>query len=127
MKYSVKQYASALFSVLEKEKTTDAKKAIRNFLHLLSRNSDLNKIDLIVKEVERLDRTKKGIYKVELTSSVKINDHLKEEIKQILGKKIDFTEIVDPGVYAGLQILVEDELLVDATAKSQITKIFSPR
>lgn len=126
MKYSIKQYALALSSALETKKKEDAKRIIRNFLHILSRNGDQSKIDLIAKEVERQERIKKGIYKVELTSSTKVSNRLKEEIEKILGKKIDFTEKIDADIYAGLKILVEDELLIDATAKSQIAKIFSP-
>ena len=124
MKYSVRQYALALSSALKAKKTADAKKIIHNFLRILSRNGDQNKIDLITKEVERQERVKKNIYKVELASSTKISSHLKEEIEKILGKKIDFTEKIDTDIYAGLKILVEDELLIDATAKSQIAKIF---
>lgn len=124
--YSPKQYAFALLSALADQKPAETKETISNFLRILSRNKDQNKIDLIVKEAERQERVRRSVYKVELTSSTKINSRLKEEIEKILGKKIDFTEKIDPEIYAGLKILVEDELLIDATAKSQIAKIFSP-
>ena len=125
MKYSVRQYALALFSALEKKKETDARKIINNFLRILNQNVDLSKVDLIVKETERLDRAKRGLYKVELISPVKVSPRIKEEIEKTLDKKIDFIEKIDPAAYAGLKILVEDELLIDATAKTQIEKMFS--
>lgn len=123
--YSPKQYASALLSALADKKPTETKEAIHNFLRILSRNKDQNKIDLILKEAERQARAKRGVYKVELTSSAKINSRLKEEIEKILGKKIDFTEKINTDICAGLKILVEDELLIDATAKLQVAKMFS--
>lgn len=125
MKYSPRQYALALRAALQKKTATEEKRAIRNFLNLLARNRDQTKLELIIKEAEKIARRKKGIYKVELTSSTKISAKLKKEIEKIIGKKVIFKEKVDPEISAGLKILIEDETLIDATAQSQIAKMFN--
>lgn len=82
-------------------------------------------MELIIKEAEKITRRKRGIYKIELTSPTKISIKLKKEIEKIIGEKIIFAEKIDTEVSAGLKILIEDEILIDATAKSQIAKIFN--
>lgn len=125
MRYSIKQYALALLTSLERKKGKERKKIICNFLNLLTGSGDQTKLELIIKEAEKTARRKRGIYKVELTSPTKISAKLKKEIEKIIGKKIIFAEKIDAEVSAGLKILIEDETLIDATAKSQIAKIFS--
>ncbi len=124
MRYSIKQYALALLISLAEKKGEERKNIIRNFLSLLTRNGDQTKLELIIKEAEKTERRKKGIYQVELASATKISGKLKEEVEKIIGKKVIFKERMDPEILAGLKILIEDETLIDATAQSQIAKIF---
>jgi len=124
MGYSPRQYALALGAALTKKTAEERKNILRNFLRLIVKNKDLPRLNFIINEVERDERKTKGILKVELTSSGKISTELKKDVKKILGKKILFEEKTDPGLSAGLKILVENETLIDATAKHQLDKLF---
>lgn len=126
MKYSPRQYALALQAALQEKTAKEQKDILRNFLRLIVKNRDLPRLNLITNEVERGERKTKGILRVEVSSSHPPSERLKTELKKILGKKIFFAEKTEPGLLAGVKILIEDETLIDATAKNQIAKMFTP-
>lgn len=126
MRYTPKQYALALQAALQEKTVKERKNILRNFLRLIVKNKDLPRLNLITNEVERGERKTKGILKVEISSPHPPDEGFKTELKKILGKKIFFAEKIDPNLFAGLKILIEDETLIDATAKNQLAKIFTP-
>mgnify|MGYP003394656396 FL=1 len=62
--------------------------------------------------------------KVRIESAAPVSAQLKKEISEILGKKIVLEEKTRPDLLAGIKILVDDELLIDATGKRQLERIF---
>lgn len=124
MTYFPKQYALALRSALEEKTPKEKKDILRNFLRVVVKNRDLPKLNLIVNEIEREERKTKGILKVEISAPNPASGWLKTEIKKNLGNKIFFEEKIEPGLLGGVKIMIEDETLIDATAKNQLSKIF---
>jgi len=124
VKYYPRQYALALRAALKEKTAKEQKNILRHFLRLIVKNKDLSKLNLIINEVEREGRKTKGILKVEISSSHLPSEGFKTKLKKILGKKIFFVDKIDPNLLAGLKILIEDETLIDATAKNQLVRLF---
>lgn len=125
MKYTPRQYALALRAVLQNKTAAEKRGVIRNFLNLLTRNRDQSKLEMILQETEKAERKERGLYKIELASPTVISPELKKGIKKAFGRKVIFEEKIDPDLLAGLKILIEDDTLIDATAKNQLNKLFS--
>ncbi len=94
---------------------------------LLRKNRDLARLERILKEFEKQWLRESGLRKVEIESAAPASGKLKEEIKKILGEKILFSEKVNAGILAGVKILVDGELMIDASAKRQLDQILGSR
>lgn len=123
MRYSPKQYALALWSALKDKIAKEQKNILHNFLQLTVKNRDLSRLNLIINAVEREERKTKGILKVEISSPYPASEGLKTKLKKILKSKIFFVDKIDPRLLAGIKILIENETLIDSTAKNQIVKM----
>lgn len=125
MKFSTQQYATALYGALAEKSEPERKAVFRNFLSILQKNRDWSRLGLILKEVERLYLKEAGLKKVEVETASS-SKTMQRELKEILGKNILIKERVNPEILAGLKILINDEILVDASAKAQINRMFAP-
>ena len=124
MRYRPAQYAEALHGALEGKPVAKRKDIIRRFIAMVARHRMSNKIGLIVSAYEKLVLHEGGMRKVRIESAAPVSAQLKKEISEILGKKIVLEEKTRPDLLAGIKILVDDELLIDATGKRQLERIF---
>ena len=125
MKYTNKQYAAALLAVVQNAAEKKRLEALERFLKILTRNHDYRHLPAILRQLERLHLTERGIQKVEIYAADPVPTDLKREIEKILAKKIIFIEKKNPDLIAGIKILINDELLIDASAKRQIQKMLA--
>lgn len=124
MKYTTKQYAAALLAATQDASEKKRIESLRRFLKILTRNHDYRHLPAILRQLERIYLSEKGIQKVELTSADPISEGTRREIEKTLGKKVIFVEKKNPELIAGLRILINDELLIDASARRQLQRIF---
>lgn len=119
MKYTVKQYAEALSDVLL-HKPKDMRATARRFIAIARENGDSAKLELILRafEKEYLKRKKLRAVNIEMSSAVPTK--VKRDIKQILGGEIVFSEQENPALGAGIKIIVDGEILIDASAERQL-------
>lgn len=127
MTHSPKRYARALFEALDGKTGNDRKKLLKHFLFVLSRRGDSQKLTRILVELERVYLAKAKAKKVEVESADPISRNARENIAKTLGGKVFFAERVRPELLAGIKILVNGELLIDASASSLIRKMFPQR
>ncbi len=127
MRYTVRQYTAALYGALKDGSEAEKRLRFRRFLMLLRKNRDLARLERILKEFEKQWLRESGLRKVEIESAAPASGKLKEEIKKILGEKILFSEKVNAGILAGVKILVDGELMIDASAKRQLDQILGSR
>lgn len=125
MKYSPKQYACALLESLKGKSETKQKEMVGNFLKTLSKNNDWSRLNSILRTVEKEYLKDAGLKKVYLETAGSVMPGLEKEIEKILGHRIYFLSKTNPTLLAGIKILVDDELLIDASAKNKIEKIFA--
>jgi F0F1-type ATP synthase delta subunit len=124
MKPSIKQYALALLLALGGQSEKKQKEIIRKFLILLTKNRAWSRLEAVLKEVERLHLKETGLAKVHVETASPISEGLRKEIEKVFGKKISLSSKINPGLFAGIKIIVNDEIMVDASAKKQLDKIF---
>lgn len=124
MKYTNRQYASALLASLEEKPEERKREMIKHFLKILARKRDFRRINMILKNIEKQHLKKIGLQKVHLESPFQISPELKREINKIIGPNILFSETINPKILAGVKFLIDDEVLIDASAKRQLDRLF---
>ena len=124
MKYTQKQYARIFLSACERKTEEEQKKIVRLFFRVLKKNRDYQKRDAIFREIEKQHLKNERKKKVVVQSASALSKNIKKEIVDILGKKILYAESIKRNLGAGIKILIDDEVLVDATARGQISKLF---
>ncbi|MBI3442193.1 MAG: F0F1 ATP synthase subunit delta [Candidatus Sungbacteria bacterium] len=124
MKYRIAQYAEALHAALKDAPASKQKQIMRRFAALLARHRMSGKSDSVVAAYEKIVLRENGVRKVKIESAAPVSEQLKKEIGQILGKEVLIEEKTRPDLLAGVKILVDGELLIDASAKRQLERIF---
>lgn len=125
MKYTNKQYASALLEALKDKDEGARKEVLARFLSLLTKNRARKHLDSILKEAERQNLHNAGLRKVDIEFPHSLSDDTRQEIKESLGGEVFFKEKQNPDLLAGIKILIDDEILIDASAKRRLDNIFS--
>ena len=125
MRYSLKQYASVLLSALDGKSEKERKEILRRFVDILAKNRDITRLGAILREVEREYLKKSGMKKVWVESVSPLSAGLRKEIEAAVGGKTYLHEKINPSLLGGIRILINDELLIDASARRQIDKLFS--
>ena len=123
MRYNVRQYGEALLGALDGKREGGRKEVVKRFLSLLRKNHDSGKLSRIIQEMERRYLRVAGLRKVEITAASPLGANIKKELKEIFGKEMLLEEKVNPEILAGMRILVDEELFIDASAKRRLEEI----
>ncbi len=122
MKYSASCYADTF---LELAKGKPAPRALmRNFLSLVRRNGDMPKLPDILRSIEKKLFAREGIQKVEVTAARDIRKELERRLRAEFGKNADIRFSFTPEIIGGAVIRVNDGILIDASVKRQLDKLF---
>lgn len=120
MRYRPVQYAEALHEAMSGKKEPEQRAIARRFGRVLARHRVFGKTSAILAAYEKLTLCAQGTRKVRIESTGFVPEQLKKKIQKILGKKIQFEEKENPELLAGVKILINDELLIDASARRQL-------
>ena len=124
MKYSSQQYADALLSALEGKADSDQKKVFRSFLGCISKNGDWFLLPTILRKVEKKHLSKAGLHKVDISVTSALSSEQKKIIDDVLQGKAKVDVSYDPELLAGVKIIVDHEILIDATGKHMVEQLF---
>ena len=127
MRYRVAHYARVLHMTLKGKKREERRIALGRFLNVLRRNRDSSRLGLILAEVEKNYLREKGINKVRIESVSPLAERLRKEITSLYGTHTLVEEVEKPELIAGVKILVDGELLIDASVLRQLTRLFRYR
>lgn len=119
MRYSPKQYAQALYESLKEVKDTDL--VFRNFYGILLRNNDLKLLSKIIEKIEEIDKEKRGVVEVKITSTKKLEQEIIEKLRKLI-KNAEIKEEIDSSLIGGLKIQIGD-LLIDGSIKAKLNKL----
>jgi F0F1-type ATP synthase delta subunit len=124
MNHTPRQYAEALYRALEGKDAAARGDVLKNFLRVLDRNHDSNLLKRILVDFEKISLAKEGKRKVEVTTVSPLTEFVRKDIEQLFGEKVIMTEKINEELIAGMTILVDDSLFIDASARTQINSIF---
>ena len=121
MGVTIKQYAESLYQSFSETDPKDYDKVIDNLIKLLKIKGDIHKYQEIVTAYEVLDREKKGIKDVTVTTAIQteLNQTIVTQINDLIGQDINLKHKIDQSLIGGLMIKVDD-LLIDGTIKRKI-------
>ena len=122
MKYNPRQYAKALYESLKEAKENEVDLVFKNFYSILLRNNDLKLVNKIIEKIEEIDKEERGVVEVEVTGAKEIDKDLVSKLRNLIGKKVEIREKVDPGLIGGLKIQIND-LLIDGSIKAKLNKL----
>lgn len=123
MKISPRAYAKAFIGILKGKSAVEQKKMFRRLLGIISKKGDTKQLGPIMREVERLYFASQKKKKVVIESNNPVSELVKREVKHLLGD-VSIIEKLNPALLAGIKILINDEVLIDASAAAQLKKLF---
>ena len=123
MKYAVSQYARALADLLDGKSEKERKEIAIKFAKIAQRHRATSHLPRIFETTDRHLLKKRGLKKVIIESASRLNGHIRKEIMEVLGKNIYIEERVRASMIGGIKILIDDETLIDASAKTQIERM----
>lgn len=127
MKYRGTQYAQALVESLERAPAAERRIRARRFFSILARNGDWRELPEILRHAERMVRVRSGVRTVEIKSSAPLSAAVRMEIRKLLDSKALIRETVEPRLLAGLTMLIDEDVFIDASAASRLGHLFPRR
>jgi len=127
MKISVQQYAKSLYdSVLEKSEK-EIKAVLHNFVALLGRNRELNKVEEITRVFNELWNKEHGEINATLVSARELGTTARETVTSYLkektsAKKINLKEEIDKKLLGGF-VLKYDSKVLDGSLKTSLENL----
>jgi len=121
MSFSPKEYAEALYEILESD--VKQNNVAESFAALLVKNKDVKKLKVIYEELSKIEKEKSGIINivVEVASSISSDEkiNIKEKLESKLGKKVDLEVKVKKELIAGAKYFIGDKVY-DASIKNKL-------
>lgn len=127
MHYSVSHYGLALKEALKGKSEKERKEILKRFLLLLRKNHASSKIARILQKYEFFLLKESGLSKIVLESPNPISAEVRREINKAMGGKAALQEKINLELLGGITILINDEVLIDASASRQLEKLFARR
>ena len=121
MKYAPAEYAEAF---LEAGGEKPPAEIVRNFFRTLRKNGDLGALPKVLRKVEVLHYSKAGLLKIEVITARDINKDIEPQLKKRFGKKAEIRFEINPEIIGGIILRINDELVIDASVKRRIDKLF---
>lgn len=128
MRYTSKQYATALHQALEEIKPEDQDKVLDNFVAVLRQHGDLEKFAEIGEAFLEYEKTAKGLKLAEVTSARKLSGAEEEkiirELNNYIGGRVELKKRIDEGLIGGIVVKIGDEL-IDGSIKKNLQELKS--
>lgn len=120
MKIKPAQYAQlAQFILEEKKSEAQQKKEVANLAKLIVENNDRSKLEAIIEQLEVLEKKKKGIVSVKISSAKELSTKDEETIVAMVTKKmnvkaelIELQKEVDTSLIGGIDIQIDNQIIV---------------
>lgn len=125
MRYTVTQYSEAIAAAFADATADERSAMIRRFFGLLRKNKDTKLLGAIIRKIERRWFGSQKLHKVAVASVSPLTPAVKKEIEAALEKKPVWEEKIDPSLLGGMRVLIDDEFLIDASARRRLNRMFS--
>ena len=121
-KASTIDYARALFEATKDAKEEELDAIIKNFVKVLYKDGKMAKVEKIMDEYIRYEKSEKGIKNIEVTSAFPINKNIKNLIKNYIGAEVEMEEKIDENMLGGIKIKIGDKIF-DAGLKTKLLNL----
>jgi len=118
----IKLYAKALAEIISK-KGIDDKKVVNNFVKLLVKTGQIAKAKEILDLVEGLILAKHGKNKITFETARKVTASQKKMLENFVKKGDVVKEKINPGLIAGVKIIINDSQQFDTSMQSKLRNI----
>jgi F-type H+-transporting ATPase subunit delta len=127
MKATATQYAKALYEATKDKDQKEIDGVLADFVKVLSKNNQIRMAGNISKKFGEVYNSENGIVEAEIISCEKINDELRNKLRNYISQKYQAKEvvlnnIVDKSIKGGVIIKVGDEVM-DGSINRQIGEL----
>lgn len=128
MKVSNRQYAVSLYEMTRDAKNKDQiKEVIKNFIAFLVKNNNLNKVNGIIEEFNRIWVKETGVIDATVLSATKLDKESLENLEKFAisvsgAKEVIIDNQINKEVLAGFILKVGDQIL-DGSMKTKIKEL----
>jgi len=119
-------YREAYLKAIDNKSPAVEKRITARFLSRLVRDRALSKIGQIEKGIRRAHMKNSGRSEIAVESAAKFDPKYRRELARMFGEHALIRETVNSDLLAGARILVDDELLIDATGRKVLRDMFTP-
>lgn len=109
MKYSAKQFATALIDVIEQEKM-DVDRATDDLISLLNERYELKRLDDIIRAVDLIWKQRYGAATITIETAHPLTVTLRKRLSQI-GKGAELREEVHEELIGGARVRIDDRMI----------------
>ncbi len=123
MRYSPKNYALAISQSLESN-PRERDKIIKNFVHLLKKNRDLNLTPKIEEELKNILVKKRGGRRIKIELARNLPESETKKIASRFSEKDWLETSINPLLIAGVRVTIDGELELDNSLARKLHKLF---
>jgi F0F1-type ATP synthase delta subunit len=125
MRYSTQNYAKALAAAVSQAKPEDGTRIIKNFLGLLQKSGDETHAGKIIKEAARTLLLQDGGREIVFESARPLAAQSHKAFQEFATSKDVVTLRTDPGLVAGVRVVINGEREFDGSLKGKLDKLFA--
>lgn len=130
MKIQPTDYAQLAQFILEETRGEEQqKKEVANLAKLIVQNNDQVKFDVIVEQLELLEKKTRGVVNVKISSAKELSNSQEREIVEMVIEKngvteelIELEKEIDSSLIGGIDIQIDNQIIV-GSLKSKLDKL----
>ncbi len=120
MKITTKQYAISLYESTNNISESELAKRIKNFVNVLRKNNDFSLEKKIIQQYYKHYRTKRNIFKIEVSSGQKLGSETINKILEKFSGQTEIEEKIDPSLIGGIVVKIDENTLIDGSVKRKL-------
>ncbi len=122
MKYPPHIYADAFLSLMETH-PEEKNKIMAGLIRTLNVSGDIGNAEKVIASIEEKIARKEGRVKIKVYAARILHESLLDKIKNAFGNEALVHQVIDPEIIAGVKLVVNDEIMIDATLKKKLERI----
>lgn len=122
MKYPPHIYADAFLSLMETH-PEEKNKIMAGLVRALNVSGDIGNAEKVIASIEEKIARKEGRVKIKVYAARILHESLLDKIKNAFGNEALVHQVIDPEIIAGVKLVVNDEIMIDATLKKKLERI----
>ncbi len=122
MKYPPHIYADAFLSLMETH-PEEKNKIMAGLVRALNASGDIGNAEKVIASIEEKIARKEGRVKIKVYAARILHESLLDKIKNAFGNEALVHQVIDPEIIAGVKLVVNDEIMIDATLKKKLERI----